>query len=490
MATGFNLTDEQQLAVDLAQDGGSISIQALAGAGKTSTLREISLELRKRHKSGLYMAFNKSVADDAAASFPDNVEARTAHSLAIRSVGVQWCMKRIKSSRRVSNADLAAALGYDSDHVLAFGDDEETIEWPIAKVAGLAHRTVEQFCRTADDRIRAKHVPKVRGLDIPSQSANMSALSRHVVRMARIMWKSLTDESAHSTPFRFTHGVYLKMWQLSEPVLYTDFVLFDEAQDANPVMFDVVESQKNVQQIWVGDVNQRIYEWNGAIDAMSLASTEHECSLTQSFRFGPEIAEQANIVLGRLDSDVRVIGSGKPGKVDSLSAPDAWLGRTNSDVVGRALALMADGIRVAVQGGTGDIMAFARAAQALQEGRPTNHVELESFKTWEQVQDYVDTEEGEDLGTLVRMVDNFGTQRILNGLADAVTPSQADVMISTAHKSKGAEWGSVGLMSGFTNPVKPPTESDLRLLYVAVTRAMTALDRTRADLEGWDIDPV
>jgi hypothetical protein len=32
------------------------------------------------------------------------------------------------------------------------------------------------------------------------------------------------------------HDIYLKLWALSEPNIPTDYVLFDEAQDADPLM--------------------------------------------------------------------------------------------------------------------------------------------------------------------------------------------------------------------------------------------------------------
>ena len=33
------------------------------------------------------------------------------------------------------------------------------------------------------------------------------------------------------------------MWQLSNPKIDVDFILFDEAQDANPVVLDVVKNK-------------------------------------------------------------------------------------------------------------------------------------------------------------------------------------------------------------------------------------------------------
>ena len=39
------------------------------------------------------------------------------------------------------------------------------------------------------------------------------------------------------------HDGYLKLWALSEPRIAADFILLDEAQDANRVMLDVLRKQ-------------------------------------------------------------------------------------------------------------------------------------------------------------------------------------------------------------------------------------------------------
>lgn len=50
-----------------------------------------------------------------------------------------------------------------------------------------------------------------------------------------------------------------------------------------------------------------------------------------------------------------------------------------------------------------------------------------------------------------------------------------EVVISTAHKAKGREWDSVRLAGDFKHPDDMDT-ADLRLTYVAVTRAKEKLD--------------
>lgn len=481
MATNtFTPTDEQLAVVDAAKTGGSVAVNALAGAGKTSTLQLIAEALKAQGKRGQYLAFNKKIVTDVKGKFPGNVDVSTAHSLAMRSVGRSWCRPRLDTNSRMSQKQLAEALGLDGPMVLDRGT--ETIEVAAETVASIAHRAVLRFCETAEDTITTRHVPWQKGLDTPGEYDVNNQLAARVTPLARRIWADVSNRD-RMPRFRFEHGHYLKLWQLSDPVIYSDFVLFDEAQDASHVMLDIVQRQ-GIQVVWVGDSHQMIYEWAGAVDAMALARVDHSLNLTKSFRFGPEIAEQANLVLDRLGSTVKVEGAGKPGSVGPDDEPDCFLGRTNAAVVGRAMKEIAAGRRVYVQGGLKELRSFCGAARKLQNGQPTTHVELACFRNWDEVLAYVETDDGQDLRSMVMLVEDYGPDDLLAGMEDAASGERyADVTLSTAHKSKGGEWDSVSLLGDFP-PAARQGDEELRLMYVAATRAKRHLDRSMVDLEG------
>ncbi|SOY74059.1 hypothetical protein CBM2633_P90037 [Cupriavidus taiwanensis] len=73
-------TAEQECVVEAVRAGGAVKVKAYAGAGKTSTLR-MAAEARGRAR-GLYLAFNREIANEAARKFPQNTRCRTVHSLA------------------------------------------------------------------------------------------------------------------------------------------------------------------------------------------------------------------------------------------------------------------------------------------------------------------------------------------------------------------------------------------------------------------------
>ncbi len=282
-----------------------------------------------------------------------------------------------------------------------------------------------------------------------------------------------------------THNCYLKLWQLSDPRLACDYVLFDEAQDANPVVAAVVDRQAHAQRILVGDSCQAIYGWRGAIDALARFPAEERLVLSQSFRFGPAIATEANRWLALLDAPLRLRGSTRlPSRVGPLSRADAVLCRTNAEAVRQVLLGVDQARRVALVGGGEPIRRLAQAAISLKAGRGTDHPELFAFTTWAEVQDYAANDHaGADLKVLVDLIDGHGPEQLVYLVDQLVGEPGADLVVSTAHKAKGREWPSVRLAGDFAGPDQRgdgrPAEvprAEAMLAYVAVTRARHALD--------------
>ncbi len=77
------LTDEQKEIIrysKILKPNEILSIQACAGSGKTSTLKEIALA--NPDKTFLYLAYNKAIVEESKGKFPSNVDVKTLHSLA------------------------------------------------------------------------------------------------------------------------------------------------------------------------------------------------------------------------------------------------------------------------------------------------------------------------------------------------------------------------------------------------------------------------
>jgi superfamily I DNA/RNA helicase len=471
MNSSFAPTPEQTAAVEAALTGENVAITAGAGSGKTSTLRLIADALAP--KRGTYIAYNKAIQVDASKAFPSNVNCRTAHSLAFRAVPAHG--KRAMNSPRMTGRQLAYAL--DIEHGFSLGNDRELAP---ARLASLVMETVGKFCHSADATISLKHTPFVEGAEEVSHD-----LAKFLASAATKAWERDLQHSTGKLPF--THDMYVKVWALTNPTIPGDFLLYDEAQDADPCILGVVLNQK-AQIIAVGDESQAIYGWRGAIDAMGSFPAKHRVALTKSFRFGPEVAAEANVFLTRLEAPLRIEGAGQPGTVEDFDIidADAVLCRTNASVIETALSIH-EAKTFAVVGGTNAIEKFADAAEQLMAGRKAAwHPDLGAFKSWSDVEDYVNNDHGgSDLRSLVNMVTDFGTDTLRQVCSKAVSEERADVVISTAHKAKGREWDNVYIAADFTpqtdketGEIREPGRAELMLMYVAVTRAQKRLNAT------------
>lgn len=466
----FAPTDEQQAILNAFATGENLVIEAGAGTGKTSTLRLLG---ESTDESGLYIAYNKAIQTDAASSFPSNVACRTAHSLAyggmMQKPETKALMTRLNSPL-VPYKEMMNILG-----ITFYGFEvAPRKQIPGSALVRSTQEAVRRFCNSADDTVNAYHVPKLKGLE----DAHQGAYKEHVVRYARKAWEDINQPNGR---LRFEHDHYLKIWALTKPQLRYDFILFDEAQDANPVIAKLVEDQTHAQQVMVGDRCQAIYGWRGAVDAMTEFDSEHRLSLSQSFRFGPAVADVANLFLNLLEAPLRLSGFEKiDSVVGRVADPDAILCRTNAMVIEQAMAAQEDDRKVAIVGGTGEIRKFVEAAQCLMRGEKTKYADLALFKDWIEVVDYVNSEEGSDLKVMVRMIENYGVEAILKVCRDSVSEEDADLIVSTAHKAKGREWNKVRIASDFRAPEEgeAPSRPELMLLYVSVTRAKLALDKT------------
>ncbi|WP_199879222.1 UvrD-helicase domain-containing protein [Streptomyces sp. CB02460] len=454
-------TEEQAAARDAFTAGHDLALVAGAGTGKTSTLVMMGAASRRR---GMYIAFNKPIALEAKARFGSNVHCSTSHSLAYRAVGNRF-QARLEATRHMPLWRTAQLLNLNRD--LAVGSRR-------LKATTLAHLVMEMvkhFCYSTDEQVTARHLGTVNGLDDAGQQYVVQGL----LPRARWAWDDIC--SVNGT-LPFTHDHYLKMWALTRPELRADYILLDEAQDTNPVLEEIFLAQQ-AQRVCVGDPSQQIYEWRHAKDIMSgFPGTRME--LTQSFRFGPAIADVANHWLRAATSSMQLTGhAAEPSELTEVDVPDAVLCRGNADALAEVLRFLDRKVPVALAGGGKPLLGIAKAAIDLQAGRRTSYHDLALFSSWGEVQEYAEQDSAAaDLKATVDIVDTYGPHQIIRTVQQMSDEEHARVVVSTVHKAKGREWSRVRIGPGFTpsddnNAVRPALA---RLVYVAVTRACTQLD--------------
>lgn len=467
---GYEVTDQQQIAIN---HDGSQKLEACAGAGKTSTLGAISSVLQGKGQQGLYIAFNKSIADEANRAMPSNVECRTAHSLAYRAKAIPF--------------QNAGKLGKCFPSIIAQ-------QMMIGKIqpktsAGVASdvlTTVTRFCYSKDRQISSHHVPvndyKKAGYD----NSEIGAIRSQILLYAQRLWLRMLDLRDRMP---ITHDVYLKLWALDMPALNYDFILFDEAQDANPVMTDLVLNQ-NANKILVGDRYQQIYSWRGADNALQSVDLPNHW-LTKSFRFGQPIADVANYILQeQLHAPINIEGFDKiNSSIRELKDDefDCLISRTNANLISNIFDALDNEQKVHVNGGTAQLVNLLRNIERLMNGQRSEHPDLCIFTSMQDLRDYADTDSGGDMKMPIKLIDDYGVAPLIRTIEECdTTVNRANYTLTTAHKSKGLEWNRVKLADDFrSKPSDKDTEAkvptfwtpeEANLLYVASTRAQHVLD--------------
>lgn len=482
MPAHLSPTLEQQAILDAYLAGDSFVVQAAAGTGKTSTMR--MLAQARPGVTAAYVAFNRAIAAEAAGTFPDWVDCRTAHSHAYAAVGRHLGAKL--NLARLPHAAVADALGIG--HVdLPAAAPVRRARLVRTKTAKLAALTVDRFAASAASQIGCEHLPPLNTVLGTIDAETLDSAGEVIMAAARKLWAARIDPASDIPA---SHGDYLKAWALNTPKLDADVIFFDEGQDADQVVLDVIRRQTQAQIVVVGDPAQSIYAWRGAESAL-----EHfdgpRLPLSRSFRFGPRIAEEANVWLDLLASPVRLIGSlGIDSVVGPVRGPDAILCRTNAGVIAQIIELQAKGIAVAVAGERKafELKTDVLAAEHLKTKGWTSHPRLWVYPSWAQlvaeIGEYETRGESHEFGLLVALLARYRADAIVAAIDSCVPIGRARVSVCTVHVAKGLEWDRVRVGPDFRAPRRDPKsgvydvieDDEARLGYVAVTRAKQHLD--------------
>ena len=467
--SSLKLTDEQVLIRDAARSGEDLIIQAGAGSGKSSTLREIAMDLMG--KKILYVVYNTAAREDAEKKSPKNMLCKTRHSLAYGAVG--WKYRDRNRKGRMTSTALARHL-----KIL------KTLEYPgllephlfkPGKLASLALETVSAFCSSDAEMILPEHVPYQKGLSRGAQRD----LSSKVAQYAGKFW---LETIRPKSDLWFSDDYYFKIWLMSKPTLPYDMVMLDEAQDSTRAVRQLILSQ-HTQKIAVGDSAQSLYRWQGAVNIMD-DWPGRELYLTMSFRFGDAIAEEANMWLEHAGTKLRIRGNPAVTSRVAVTADevDAVLCRSNGMCIQQAVEGLEKGLSVGFCKDPTPLKRLAWAAKELQEDGATEHEDFSGFTSWDEVVEYSESPEGSDMKVFVKLVNRYSAKRlgaIVMNVKDA-RHHKVDLVVATAHSTKGMEWDRVRIAQDFKEPDfeagEELGEDDAMVAYVASTRAKTYLD--------------
>ncbi|XP_043944756.1 F-box DNA helicase 1 isoform X2 [Protopterus annectens] len=492
-------THEQQLIINHEiAPGQVVKIMAFAGTGKTSTL--IKYAEKRPHLKFLYVAFNKSVKMLASQTFPSNVECSTVHSMALARVG-----QRYKERKKINWSGLKPFI---INEVLPEKRGGYVRAKQVTQILNTFFASTDSIITTEHAPVRSKNTHGEMVLVDPEEKLKL-------VKDAQQIWDRMQSlDFTDKMGYYITHDGYLKLWQLSRPYLPYDVIFIDEAQDCTPASMDIVLSQ-NCGKILVGDPCQQIYSFRGAVNALNEVPHTHIYYLTQSFRFGPEIAYVGATVLdaGKKMRRKILVGGNQKGCFGGNTAGTlAVLCRTNAAVFDEAVKVT-EGLtpsRIHIVGGVENfglskIRDLWKLLQPEKERERHNLIIEDKFLRsfirrggYGALKDYVTKAEDKEWEVKMAIVEKYNIripELVERIYSHSVTErAHADVILSTVHKAKGLEFDTVKLTDDFLKipcakhnlwripelKLESIPEDEWNLLYVAVTRAKKCLLPTKS----------
>eukprot|EP00741_Cyanophora_paradoxa_P016703 tig00020938_g16132.t1 len=489
------LTEQQRRVVRHdVPPGAIVKVEALAGTGKTTVLREYALARPK--KRFLYVCYNRDLAASAQGTFPKNVTCTTLHAMAFAAVGKGY---RAKLRGSLPVRAVMRALGVQSPFEAAH-----------------ARRGLLTFLASADPEPAEAHLP---------EAARNGPKAGALLGLARELWRRMRDPADEAVPM--LHDGYLKLFAASPPALERsyDLVFLDEAQDSNPLTARVLLGQR-VGVLVVGDPHQQLYSFRGAADAMaSIRGPARVFPLTArpapapaapapapraprgrgsegggggSFR-GPDAVVPGLSVeeaVAACPSAPPRMARPAPARLLALTGPaprSALLARSNGALFAAAARLAPSGLRACLEGGgEGELVEGLWDVYHLWAARPdlVRCPEVRGYGTFAELQRHAAALDDRELAARARLVARHGNgipQMIADVLAMLAPRAEATVALSTAHRSKGLEYPAVVLLDDFQDVVPllapqhlSPAEharlcDEANVLYVAATRARRLL---------------
>ena len=482
----MKLTDEQK---DIIDSKGDIKINAVAGSGKTTTVIEYA-KTRPAGSKILYLAFNKSVKLEAIKKFKqkglNNVIVETAHSLAYKNIVFRHQYK-------------VRALGYKTHEIAELlglqGNGEKHHEYVIANHI---NKFITLFCNS--DKLKVQDVNYLETVGDAKAKTFVKTFYHFIETKTRqLLAKMDTGE------IEITHDFYLKKFQLQNPVLAFDYILFDEGQGASAAMLDVFLKQPAIKVI-VGDTHQQIYGWRFAVNSLEKTSFK-TFNLSHSFRFGTNIAKLATEVLFWKDiikptNPIPIKGDGTGFEIKTK----AVIGRTNLGLLLKAIDYVTEKKTIKHIYFEGNINSYTYADEGaslydvLNLHNNKRHLIkdalIKSMASVKDLEEYIEKTEDAQLSLMLEIVKKYGNDiyDIIKTLKEKHVEhddkEKAEIVFSTVHRCKGMEYDSVHLVNDFITEEKikrlvSDIENDekkisnlneeINLLYVAVTRTKNSL---------------
>lgn len=512
----FVPSPQQQAYFDWLQTGrGSAIMEAVAGAGKTTTLIEGA---EKMVGSVTFVAFNAKIAREigdklSARGFQpfgrSGKAAKTFHSVGFKMLRetfpqAPWA-RDPKDSQHLTDKKvirICEQLIFEKQR-----RDLEGLEAAVAGMVGMAkNRGIGVFCAIDDEREWSQMVEHF-ALDeaLPEGKEDMVP---QLVKMAQICLKRSTEQFMEVIDY--DDMIYLPLIKNLRVKWQSDWVLIDEAQDTNPTRRAIAKKmlRPGGRLVAVGDPHQAIYGFTGTDnDSLEQIADEFHCKrlpLTVTYRCPKAVVRVARNYVDHITAHESApegtVGHYHYSEVlDNVQLGDAVLCRFNKYLVSLVFRLIRGGVAAKIEGraiGQGLVKLATRwksikTLNAL-EAKLVEHHEREVAKAKAREDDRKIDELSDRQETMVVLIERAREQgmstvaelsTMIMGLfedAEKMGDTSKIVTLCSVHRSKGLEWERVHVLG--LNEIMPARCSrqwqeaqELNLQYVAVTRAKSEL---------------
>lgn len=460
---------------------GSCVLEAVAGAGKTTTLIN-ALEMMQGNI--FFGAYNKKIADEIKEKAPkkDGLFIGTMHSAGF---GI-WT----KAAGRVT-VDGFKCRSIFRDLFPEY--DNRKFESPVTALVSYAKQAAV-------------------GVVTPNEESTWWNLIEHfnldcldyedtVISMAKAVLKASIDQDHKVVDF--DDMIFAPLYHHAKPYTY-DWVLIDEAQDTNAARraLALTMLKPNGRLVAVGDRHQAIYGFTGAdadaLDLIGKAVDAIQMPLTVTYRCPKSIVAHANQWVSHIQAHETApegeVVDYKGDIIKDCKSGDVILSRFTRPLIDLVYKFIAEGIAAKVEGreiGNGMktlVRRYKSKNFSVLIDRLDAYRERESAKYRAKEKDSM-AAAIEDKVDCIRVIIN----RVQKKDPKCTTPVDAVcleidsifgddvkgcVILSTIHKSKGREWNNVyWLQTGASKRARMAweKEQEKNLMYVATTRAKECL---------------
>jgi DNA helicase-2/ATP-dependent DNA helicase PcrA len=443
-------------------------IEAVAGSGKTTTLVE-SLKICGTNDV-IFVAFNKHIVDDLAPKVPKGVKVTTMHSFGYSQVKRAYpkiVLDKDKTRKTINSLISKLNIEYVNDKVNYITD-----------LTTLVDLLRLNLCDNTDSAFTIIH--------------KHSLLSSEL--LVADAFKVIEYMNRNRATLDFVDMIYIPS---IEDIRINEFslVLVDECQDLSKCQIKLITkmTKPNGRILAVGDRHQAIYGFGGAdtesFDALCNLENTTLLPLSISYRCSKSVVDHAKKIVSNIESsDNAPLGKvSTNGNLSNVKDGDFILCRTNAPLVSLALQMISDGQKAVVKGV--DI-----GKKLITNLKSTNRTDVkEAIKVlWSRYELLKQEMEGsfemKSKLTLMNMEDMIlATVSLAQGCKTIEDVHEkinkvfsdntnAGIILSTAHKSKGLEANNIHIIKPQLMPLKHldlawEKIQEENLHYVAITRA-------------------